>query len=63
VALVEIEKLAEGVVADDVGVENEEGRVVLGEDLLGKLERTGSIEGFGLDGELNVDVVLLLVLW
>lgn len=62
VALVEREKVLEGVIADDVRVQDEEGRVVLGEDLLGKLQGTGSVERFGLDGELNVDVVLLLIL-
>lgn len=59
---VEVGQLAKGVFADDVRVENEEGRVVFAEDLLGQLERSGGAEGFGLDGEFNVDVVLILVL-
>jgi hypothetical protein len=62
VVLVELQQLLKGVVADDIGVEDEEWRVVLQQDLLGKLQGTGGVEGFGLDGELDVDVVLLLVL-
>lgn len=62
VALVEIQQLLEGIVADDIGVENEEGGVVLGEDALGELERTTGVEGLGLDRKLNVDVVFCLVL-
>lgn len=46
VALVELEQLLERIVADDVGVENEEGGVVLAQDALGKLEGTTSVEGF-----------------
>lgn len=45
VALVEIQQLLEGIVADDVGVENEEGGVVLGKDALGELERAAGVEG------------------
>lgn len=37
VGLVELGELLEGVVADDVGVEDEEGRIVLAQDLLGEL--------------------------
>lgn len=37
VASVELEQLLKGVVADDVRVEDEEGGVVLEEDLLGEL--------------------------
>ena len=43
VAAVELEKLFEGVVADDVRVEDKEGGVVLLEDLLGELEGTGGV--------------------
>lgn len=62
VAAVELEEIGEGVIANDVGVEDEEGGVVLEEDLLGEFEGTSSVEGFGLDGEFDVDVVLFLVL-
>jgi len=54
--------LLEGVVADDVGVENEEWGVVFAENLFGELERTSGAERLGLDREFNLDVVLLLVL-
>jgi hypothetical protein len=59
---VELKEILERVVADDIGVEDEEGRVVLEKDLLGKLQRAGGVERLGLDRELNVDVVLLFVL-
>ena len=62
VLLVELGELLEGVVACDIGVEDEEGRVVLAEDVLSELEGTGGAEGLGLDGECDLDVVLLLVL-
>jgi hypothetical protein len=62
VLLVELGQLGEGVVAGDVGVEHEEGRVVLAQDAFGELERAGGAEGLGLNGELDLDVVLLLVL-
>jgi hypothetical protein len=42
VGFVEGGELGEGVLADDVGVEDEEGLVVLSEGLLGELERAGS---------------------
>ena len=60
--LVEVGQLFEGVVADDVRVEDEEGRVILAEDLLSKLQGSGSAQGLGLDGEIDLDIVLLLVL-
>ena len=60
--LVEVGQLLEGVVADDVRVQDEEGRVVLTENLLGELQRSGSAQGLGLDGEIDLDIVLLLVL-
>jgi len=62
VLLVELGELLEGVVAGDVGVEDEEGRVVLAQDALGELERASGAEGLRLDGELDLDIVLLLVL-
>jgi len=62
VGFVEGEQLLEGVVADDVGVEDEEGGVVFAEDLLGELEGAGGAEGFGLDGEGDFDVEFGFVL-
>jgi hypothetical protein len=62
VLLVELGELGKGVFAGDVGVEDEEGRIVLAEDGLSKLQRAGGAKGLGLDGECDLDVVLLLVL-
>lgn len=62
VLLVELGELLERVLACDVGVEDEEGRVILAEDVLSELERAGGTEGLGLDGECDGDAVLLLVL-
>lgn len=62
VGLVEGGEVGEGVVADDVGVEDEEGGVVLAQDGLGELEGAGGAEGLGLDGEGDLDVEHLLVL-
>lgn len=62
VGFVELGKLLEGVVADDIGVEDEEGGVVLAEGLFGEFEGTGGAEGLSFDGEFNVDVVFLFVL-
>ena len=62
VLLVELSELREGVLAGNIGVENEEGRLVLAEDGLSELQGTSGAEGLGLDGERDFDVVLLLVL-
>jgi len=62
VRLVELGELLEGVVADDVGVEDEEWGVVFAKNLLGQLQGTGGAEGFCLDGEFDADVVCLFVL-
>jgi hypothetical protein len=62
VRLVEFGELLEGVLAGDVGVEDEEGGVALAENLLSELERTGGAEWLGLEREVNLDVVQLLVL-
>lgn len=62
VLLVECSELLERVFAGNIGVEDEEGRVVLAENALSELERAGGAQGLSLDGELNLDVVLLLVL-
>lgn len=62
VTLVEGCQLLEWVFTDDIGVQNEEWRVVLAQDLLGQLQGTGRSQGFRLHGELDVDVVLFLIL-
>ena len=62
VLLVELSELREGVLAGNIGVENEEGRLVLAEDGLSELQGTSGAEGLGLDGERDFNVVLLLVL-
>ena len=49
VGAVEVGELGEGVVADDVGVKDEEGGVVFAKDLFSQLEGTGRAERFGLD--------------
>ena len=63
VLFVEGSQLAEGVVADDVGVEDEEGRGVFGEGLGGEFERAGGAEGLGFDGEFDVYIEFFFVLW
>lgn len=62
VGLVEVGELLERVVADDVGIEDEEGGGILSEGFFGEFERAGGAEGFGFDGEFNVDVVFFFVL-
>lgn len=63
VGLVELGEGLEGILACDVGVEDEEGGVVLGEDVLGQLQGAGGAEGLALDRDDNVDIVLLGELW
>ena len=60
--LVEVREFLEGVVANDIGVEDKEWRIILAQDLLSQLQRPRSAQGFGFDGEFNFDVVLFLVL-
>jgi hypothetical protein len=62
VGAVELGELLEGVVANDIGVQDEERRIILAQDLLRQLQRTSSAQRFGLDGELNAHTILLLVL-
>lgn len=62
VRLVEIREGLEGVVADDIGVKHKEGRIILAENSFSELEGSGGAEGFRLERECNLDVVLLLVL-
>ena len=62
VGFVEFGELGEGVIADDVGVEDEEWRRVFAEGFGGEFEGAGGAKGFGFDGEFDLDVVLLFVL-
>ena len=61
-ALVKFGEFLEGIFADDIGVEDEEWRVILSEDLFGQLQGTGSSKGLCLDGEFDAHVVFLLIL-
>lgn len=63
VCLVEGSQLLEGVFAGNVGVQDEEGGVVLAEDVGSQLQGTGSAKGLGLDGESDLDAEFLLVLF
>lgn len=63
VCLVEGSQLLEGVFAGDVGVQDEEGGVVLAEDIGSQLQGTGSAKGLGLDRESDLDAEFLLVLF
>lgn len=62
VGFVEVGQLLEGIITDDVGIEDEEGRVVFAQGLFGEFQGAGGAQGFGLDREFDVDVVFLLVL-
>lgn len=62
VGLVKGGEIRKGVIADDIRVEDEEGRIVLAEDGLSELEGTRRAEGLRLDGERDLDVVPALVL-
>ena len=52
----------EWVVASDVGIQNEEGRVVFAKGFLRQLERASRSKWFSLNGEFDIDVVFFLVL-
>ena len=56
VLLVECGEFREGVFADNIGVEDEEGSVVFAKDLFCQLERACGTEGFGFDGKSDLDV-------
>ena len=62
VRFVEVGELFEGVVADDVRIEDEERGGVLAEGFGGKFKGTGGAERFGFDGKLDADVVFFFVL-
>jgi hypothetical protein len=55
VRFVESSELSEGEVADNIGVEYEEGVIVFSEDGFSKFERARGAEGLGFDGKGNVD--------
>ena len=48
--------------ADDIGIEDKEGRFVLGEDVTGQGKRAGCAKRLRLNGEGNSDVVLFFIL-
>lgn len=62
VGLVESSQLLEGVLAGDIGVEDEEGGVVFAEDVGSQLQGTSGAKRLRLDGESDLDAELLLVL-
>ena len=62
VGLVEGGEGGEGVVADDVRVEDEEGGRIFAEGFGGEFEGAGGAEGFVFDGEFDADVVFFFVL-
>jgi hypothetical protein len=62
VSLVELGQGLEGVVADDIRVEDEEGVIILSKDLFGELEGTGSAEWFVLNAECDSNIVLFFIL-
>ena len=62
VRAVEVGQLLEGVFADHIAIQNEEGAVILAENLLGKFEGPSGAEGFAFDTELDANVVFFFVL-
>ena len=60
---VEFCKLKERIIANNVGIENEEWRIVFAKDLFGQLQRSSRTEWLILYRELDVDVIFLLVLF
>jgi hypothetical protein len=60
VGFVESGQGMEGVLANDIGIENEERGNVFSKDLLGKLQGTGRPERLSLDREGDLDFVLFL---
>ena len=58
VGIVKLEHLLEGEGADDIAVEDEEGRVILGKDVLREGQWTSSAKRLSLHRKVNVDVEL-----
>lgn len=63
VCLVESSQLLEWIFACDIGVEDEEGAVILAKDFLRKLEGSSSAQRLGLDREGDGDTEFLLILF
>jgi len=51
-----------GEYADDIGIEDEEGRLVFGKDVTGQGKRASRAKRLRLNGEGDSDVVLFFVL-
>ena len=47
----------EGIVTDDVGVQDKEWGVILPKDFLGKLEGTCRAEGFRFDRKIDFNII------
>lgn len=60
--LVEFRELLKGVITDDIGVEDEEWRIILAQDLFGQFQGPRGAQGFGLDGKFDSDIILFLIL-
>lgn len=58
----ELSQLFERVFTDDVGVEDEEWRVILSENFLCQFQGTRGTKRLRLDGEFNVDIILFSIL-
>jgi hypothetical protein len=63
VLLVESSELLERVIAGNISVQDEERGVVFAQNRFSKLQRASGTEGFCLEGECDLDVVLLLELY
>jgi hypothetical protein len=61
-AFVKFGKFLEGVIANHIGIQDEERSITKSKNFLSKLERACSPEGFGFDGEINANFIFLLVL-
>lgn len=53
-------ELLEGVCAGDIRVQDEEGRVILAQNLPGESQRSSCSQWFGFNAEGDVDAILLL---
>lgn len=62
VVLVELGQLLEGIVTDNIGVQDEKRAVVLAQNLLRQLQGTSRAEGFGFHREFDSDIVDFFVL-
>lgn len=62
VRFVEVGQLLKWIVTNHIRVEYEEWGIIFPKNLFCQLQRPGGAEGFGLDRELDLDVVFFLVL-